>query len=69
MAISTQGLSTEQAANIKAQEQLQNQAAANQMAMMRLQTEANQQSQDAAAKSNIQKANHDAIMNMANNIK
>jgi hypothetical protein len=34
-----------------------------------LQQETNRQSQKATAESNIQKAQHDAIMNMANNMK
>lgn len=37
--------------------------------MFRLQQEANRDNQEVTAKANIAKANHDALMNMANNIK
>ncbi|HYO64294.1 MAG TPA: hypothetical protein VER08_11735 [Pyrinomonadaceae bacterium] len=37
--------------------------------MFRLQQQAHRDNQEVTTKANIEKANHDAIMNMANNIK
>ena len=54
---------------LKKQEELQQQNMQFAMAMFELQQKAHRDNQEVTTKANIEKANHDAVMNMANNIK
>lgn len=63
------GMSETQARGLEEQERMQEASALHQSAMFRLQQKANEQAADMNAKSSIEKAKHDALMNIANNIK
>ncbi|HEV2764455.1 MAG TPA: hypothetical protein VGV38_15860, partial [Pyrinomonadaceae bacterium] len=55
--------------DVKEQAKLQQQAQEFALQMFALQQQAHKDNQEITTKANIEKANHDAMMNMANNIK